>query len=1022
MTTPRRLPFAEVNRAALAGLARVLDWAGVQWQQHGHELQMLNPLRSNDDGFGSFSINANTGVWADFASGDKGGDVVSLVAYLKDYGQGEACKDLARLFGVMAADASPAVTAAPLPAAVPKVADSVPVLPIPAGLLGAMPKGKHRHPGKVVQVWRYNDATGLPLVFVVRLEPGANGRSKDYYPLSVWQDVASGKREWRWKNVPTPRPLYGLDRLAAHPDAPVVICEGEKAADAAARLLPDHVAVCWMNGAEAVAKADFAPLAGRHCLIWPDNDAPGQVAADAVAAALAKVGAAAVARVNVASFAGFSAGAQDGVPVLLEVGEWLDGDDAADALARGWTAGHIALLQAAGMWLAQDAANVEKPEAGSAGDALPGYGHDDYPVADVVPLAANVAPDDLPADSKGSAAAPAGQVDTGQPDTGKAKKSAPKRPQGGGGAGSPFRVTDSGVWFQTEDMDGPLWICRKLDIIARTRDKGGDNWGLLVRFADPDGTVKEWNIPAELLAASEGAEVVKGLMSRGLLIGAGPKAKQRLLEYLCRYDGSERATIVGRLGWHDGAFLLPDGQLGDSAESLVFQASGKQREVMQCAGTLLDWQQQVARYCVGNSRLAFAVSVAFAGPLLDVIGGESGGFHFYGDSSQGKTTLLQVAASVYGTPGFLQTWRATDNAIEAIAAAYSDCLLPLDEIHQCDPRIVGETVYMLGNGRGKTRANDRGGSRGSVAEWRLLFLSSGEKTLAAHMAEARKEMKAGMEIRMLAVQADAGQSLGLFDDLHDKGSGKALADHLKAGIAKFHGTAARAYIGRLVLERGQLGAVIRQQLTRFCDEVLPGDVHGQAHRAASRFALVAVAGELASMWGVTAWPQGVAWSAAKVCFADWLKSRGTTGNKEDADMLAKVRLFFEQNGEARFTRLSVETVLHEEDGQATDPDDHAPKTISRCGYRVKDKVSGLIKFYVLAESFRNEVCAGLDVGRVCKLLQAAGALEVTKGAGYMLQVRTTPEAKYSKSGRTKVYCITSNLFDAGGDDLTGETA
>ena len=105
-----------------------------------------------------------------------------------------------------------------------------------------------------------------------------------------------------------------------------------------------------------------------------------------------------------------------------------------------------------------------------------------------------------------------------------------------------------------------------------------------------------------------------------------------------------------------------------------------------------------------------------------------------------------------------------------------------------------------------------------------------------------------------------------------------------------------------------------------------------------------------------------------------------------------------------------------------DPDDHAPKTISRCGYRVKDKVSGLIKFYVLAESFRNEVCAGLDVGRVCKLLQAAGALEVTKGAGYMLQVRTTPEAKYSKSGRTKVYCITSNLFDAGGDDLTGETA
>lgn len=916
-----KLPFPEVNKAALAGLTRVLDWAGVRWQQHGHELQMLNPCRANDDAFGSFSINANSGVWADFASGDRGGDVVSLVAYLKGYGQGDACKDLARLFGVMAGEAS--ATTEPVPLSTPKAPDSVPVLPIPAELLGRMPRRKPKHPGKLVQVWRYNDATGLPLVFIARLEPGANGRSKDYYPLSVWQDVATKKVEWRWKGLPAPRPLYGLDRLAARPDAPVVIAEGEKAADAAGTLLPDHVAVCWMNGAEAVSKADFAPLAGRHCLIWRDNDAPGESAADAVQLALDKAGAARVDRVSMASFAGFSAGLADGQPVLLDGGQWEAGDDAADALARGWTAAHIALLQASGQWLVASA----NPEP----VAVP-----DEPVA------------------------------ASQDNTSKAKATAPKRPKGAKSLGSPFRLTDTGVWFQTEEMDTPLWVCRKLEIIARTRDKSGDNWGLLVRFADPDGAVKEWNIPAELLATSEGAEVVKGLMSRGLLIGAGPKAKQRLLEYLCRFDGVERATIVPRLGWHDGAFLLPDSQVGDSRESLVFQASNKQREVMQSAGTLQDWQQHVGQYCVGNSRLAFAVSVAFAGPLLDVIGGESGGFHFYGDSSQGKTTLLQVAASVFGTPGYLQTWRATDNAIEAIAAAYSDCLLPLDEIHQCDPRIIGETVYMLGNGRGKNRANDRGGSRGNVAEWRLLFLSSGEKTLAAHMAEARKEMKAGMEIRMLAVQADAGQSLGLFDALHGMESGKALADHLKTSIARYYGTPARAYIGRLVQERSQLGMVIRQQMTRFCDEVLPPDAHGQTHRAASRFALVAVAGELASLWHVTGWPPGTAWAAARVCFADWLNIRGTAGNREDEEMLSKVRLFFEQHGEARFTRLSNESILHESDGEVADPDDHAPKTIARCGYRLKDKISGVIRYYVLPESFRNEVCAGLDVSRVCK--------------------------------------------------------
>lgn len=970
--TAKRLPFAEVNRAALAGLVRVLDWAGVNWQQSHHEIQMLNPTRSNDDGYGSFSINANTGVWADFATGDKGGDVVSLVAYVKGFSQGEACKELARLFGIMAGEVSPATEAAPLPASKPQAADTwQPLFPIPADMMGNMPRTLYKHPGKLVQCWRYNDAAGLPLAFVGRFEPGKNGRDKDYYPLSVWVDDTSGKREWRWRNLPAPRPLYGLDQLAVRPDASVVICEGEKAADAAAKLLPDHAAVCWMNGAEAAGKADFRPLTGRHCLIWRDNDAPGMAAEQALLPLLRKAGVASVACVDICAFTDFRPAGDAANPALAPGGRWEEGDDAADAIAYGWTAAHVRLLAEAGRWVVTT-------------DTRPEHAASAAPAAQAAP-----------------------------PSSGKGKTPAKRnKPPAGGGGGNPFKVTDSGLYFQTEDMDAAMWICAPLRILASTRDANGESWGLLVRFADPDGTEKDWNIPAEMLASSEGTEVIKGLLYRGLRLGSGPKAKQRLLEYLGRYDGSERATLVNRLGWHGGAFLLPDACLGTTRETLVYQAASKQREVMQAAGTLQDWQDAVGRYCVGNSRLAFAVSVAFAGALLDVIGAESGGFHFFGDSSQGKTTLLQVAASVYGAPGYLQTWRATDNALEAIAAAYSDCLLPLDEIHQCDPRIIGETVYMLGNGRGKSRANDRGGSRGAVAEWRVLFLSSGEKTLAAHMAEAKKDMKPGMEIRLLAVPADAGKDLGLFDTLHDKASGKALADHLKAGVARYHGTAARAFIERLVSERASLAGQILDGMKRFEAEALPAGAHGQAHRAAARFALVAMAGELASAWGVTGWPRGMALDAARVCFADWLKVRGTTGSREDEDILSKVRLFFEQNGEARFTRLSKESALYE-DGNAPDPDDHAPKTLGRCGYKLKDKVDGLIKYYVFPESFRTEVCAGMDPNRVCKLLLEAGALETTKGGNNRLQVRTTPEAKYSKSGRAWVYCVTSNLFGGG---------
>lgn len=966
----KRLPFSEVKAAALAALPRVLDWAGIRHQQAGHEIQMLNPTRSNDDGFGSFSINSVTGVWADFASDDKGGDVVSLVAFVKGYGQGDACKDLARLFGIISGDASPNSQPAPLPPPPPPAPDPwQALLPIPEGMMGTIPRTKYKHPGTIKQFWWYHDAAGQKLGAVVRVEPGMNDRSKDYFPLFAFQHSESGKHEWRWKNINGLRPLYGLDKLAARPDATVVICEGEKAADAAAKLLPGHVAVCWMAGAKALGKADFTPLSGRNCLIWPDNDAPGEAAAQELAGILGRVGVAGVYQVDITAFAEFTPASDQGRAELAHGGKWDAGDDAADALAYGWTADHMQCLAAAQRLILTDK-------------------------------------DETP---------PTPETTSSTPSTSKPRAPRRKAANPATAGGNPFKLSASGVYFQTEDMDVAFWVCGPLHILASTRDDNGENWGLLVRMTDPDGNDKEWNIPAEMLAAGEGTEIVKGLLTRGLRMGAGPKAKQRLLEYLGRYDGDARATLVNRMGWHKGAFLLPDACIGDTSEPLVYRAESKQREIVKTAGTLQQWQQEVGRYCVGNSRMLFAVSTAFAGPLMDIIGAESGGFHLYGESSQGKSTIFEALSSVYGTKDFMRSWRSTDNSLEAVATEYSDCVLPLDEIGMCDPRIVGDTIYMLGNGKGKGRANDQGGSRGRVASWRLLFLSSGEVTPEARMLEVGRKMMAGMEVRLVNIPKNEHTEFGMFECIHGKKSASAFADGIKAATAKYYGTPIRAYLDKLVAERVKVAALLVEGMKRFAGDVVPDGAHGQVHRVAYRFALVAMAGELASEWGVTGWSQGEAIKAARLCFTDWLHSRGTRGSREDDQIIARIRLFFEQNGEARFTRLSTETALYDHEGSAPDPDDHAPKTLARCGYRLKDKTEGLIKYYILPESFRTEICAGLDHNRVCKLLLELGALETTKGGNNRLQVRTTPEAKYSKSGRAWVYCITSNLFGGGHD-------
>ena len=99
--------------------------------------------------------------------------------------------------------------------------------------------------------------------------------------------------------------------------------------------------------------------------------------------------------------------------------------------------------------------------------------------------------------------------------------------------------------------------------------------------------------------------------------------------------------------------------------------------------------------------MLFAVSLAFAAPLLAPLAVENGGFHIFGPSSCGKSTALRVAASVYGGPDYITTWRATDNGLEGTAAAHNDTLLIMDEMGQVSPNIVGDVVYMLANGEGK---------------------------------------------------------------------------------------------------------------------------------------------------------------------------------------------------------------------------------------------------------------------------------------------------------------------------------
>ncbi len=590
--------------------------------------------------------------------------------------------------------------------------------------------------------------------------------------------------------------------------------------------------------------------------------------------------------------------------------------------------------------------------------------------------------------------------------TGKAGKHSQKGKRKPGGANTgpgnadsdhayePFTVDDSGVWFTGADQDGkrkpPEWICSRLDVQALTRDQDGGGWGYYVSFADPLGKVKQWAMPARMLSA-DGGEYRATLLNMGLRIATTPRARNLLTQYIQTRTPEEFASCTDRIGWHGRAFVLPRETIGDDAERIVFQSDSAVENTFKSKGSSDQWRERVGALCVGNSRLVFAVACAFAGPLLRPAGMESGGFHYRGDSSSGKTTALKLAASVYGGANYLQRWRATDNALEATAAQHCDGLLILDELAQIEPKVAGECAYMLANEQGKARANRTGTPRARQS-WRLLFLSAGELGLADHMAEGMKRTRTGQEVRMADIPADAGMGLGAFESLHGLDGGAAFAKHITGQAQTVYGAPGRAWLEWLTTNADTLKASIRSASHALAVAMIPKDSSGQVERVGARFALVGAAGEMATAAGLTGWPVGESERAARTCFDAWLAARGGNGNGEVVAMLRAVRRFLETHGEGRFAMWHRGS------------DDHAPKTLQRAGVRrmlnedgepIKtnsqhgaefgDRMPAALgegvsfEYFIMAETFRSEVCQGFDYRAVCHVLLEHGCLTPDKG-------------------------------------------
>lgn len=388
----------------------------------------------------------------------------------------------------------------------------------------------------------------------------------------------------------------------------------------------------------------------------------------------------------------------------------------------------------------------------------------------------------------------------------------------------PFKLTDRAVLCLDDDSKKHQTLCSYLEVVGMTRNANGNAWGRLHRMRDVDGNIKEWAMPMELLAGN-GDDLPRILLGMGLILAPGTKARNKLYQYISTCRPDERIRCVIRIGWHDKVYVLPDESFGDPGkERVLLQTIGPVEHAFRQKGTLEDWQKNVAQYAVGNSRLAFSLSTAFAAPLLHVLDEESGGFHFRGGSSIGKTTALKVAGSACGgggIMGYIKQWRSTDNALDATAQTHCDSLLCLDELSQIDGKAADACTYMLANGAGKSDAGRSGEAR-PTTKWRSLFLSTGEIGIADKVAEDGRGRKAtaGQEVRVVDIPAKATAEHGLFENLHGFKDGDAVSQYLTQAAAKCYGTAIRKFLAKLVKNIDGDFENLRKAMRGFIDEFM----------------------------------------------------------------------------------------------------------------------------------------------------------------------------------------------------------
>jgi uncharacterized protein (DUF927 family) len=972
----------------------------------GNEYVVKNPTR-NDSKDGSFSINEN-GKWADFATNEAGNDLIGLTAYVKGISAVEACfyigvprPEKSNTKTTLQTDIKPATEPQLIVKQEHTLIDDEAMLELEQEAIEGDGREPTKEKGQVAieppaitardtkyfnerefksdptNFFQYQNSVGVTVGYIARWDFEEQGEwKKAVRPYTYNFDKKKWESKFFGSTPPKSRPLYNLPEILKREDAPVMIVEGEKTAEAAKLLFPDYVITTSSGGASQAGNTEWHWLNGREIILSPDSGTAGADYAERVTKLLRKNNVTHIKTLEPSKLGNFT----------VKNGEYVKRDNAqpkgydlANSLAEGWT--HELIQQAqqdeifTPFFKDTNRKEIIKDELRPQ-DELYELGGKDYKLT-----------------PNGLYKKILVQV-----------KEESEQTQNAG-----YASGDISLGNVLQEKWQPL--CGYLKPTHKIRNTDNSR-GMLIKFKDLEHREQEVFLKRTDWLGEKGA--VEVLQDQGLqLNGLKQKDIDPINEYLNNFKPEFEAVGVDKVGWQgdeNEIYILPflDDQRNHyknkkedakSTEYILQLRNGTTRELKK-RGSLEEWKRTVGEVCRGNHLHSFALFTSFVPPALRILGEEGSFWLLVGASSIGKSTLLKLPMFAWGGQE-LDSFNSTVNGLEGLFKSANDGVLFLDEIGEIGAEDLSKAIYMGANGVAKARLDKKAEAR-KIIRFRMYALCTGEIGVQDKLAEKKIQGKAGQFIRMPEMDADRGKGFNTFDVLNinpDTGvqfeNGKAQAEYLEKHAKKNCGVVIDEFLKRIVgnegigIEKYKEALLIRKE--KWLKQKLTNNTGVEVARMAKRYSTTFASGALASFLGIVPHTVEEVQACVDVMFQNWLERRGGDTPHEFKSMENDMFALFVEGQNLYFQNS------HPKEGEIHKlPNEKA-------GYFFME--DGVIKeFWAYAKTFDKKIIKGRDKKAFLPLLVKNGYL--TKDKKNYTQVR---RAQGSTSQR--FYIIPASAFN-----------